>query len=71
MDNYFFLIHFILFLLFQIKRMTDEYTYGTYDKTSHGRRMIARKVDKYSRLLFPLAYVVFNMFYWSYFHLIR
>ncbi|KAI5728479.1 hypothetical protein M8J77_016766 [Diaphorina citri] len=27
----------------------------------------ARRIDEYSRLLFPLTFLVFNMFYWSYY----
>lgn len=27
----------------------------------------ARRIDEYSRLLFPLTFLVFNLFYWSYY----
>ena len=35
-----------------------------YDPNS---RMVARKVDKAARVLFPLSFTIFNLVYWCYF----
>ena len=47
--------------------MLDNYTYGLTQKFDPNSRMIARKVDKASRVLFPLAYIIFNLAYWFFF----
>ena len=43
----------------------DEHTYGTVAKEMReSHRMLARKADKISRVLFPTAYFAFNVTYW-------
>ena len=50
-----------------IKRMMDEYTYGTPTKFDPNSRMLARKVDKVSRKLFPSIFILYNIVYWSFY----
>lgn len=63
------LILFFIFVFFQIKRMMDEYTYGIAAKFDPNSRMLARRVDKVARRLFPSAFICFNVFYWCWFTL--
>ena len=54
--------------LFQLKRVMDEHTYGTVTREmTDSYRMLARKVDKVCRVLFPVTYAAFNVTYWSFY----
>ena len=53
------------FSLLQLKRVTEEYTYGIPRQFDPNSRMMARKVDKVSRAVFPLGFALFNLIYWS------
>ena len=46
----------------------DEHTYGTVTREmTDSYRMLARKVDKVCRVLFPVTYAAFNVTYWSFY----
>ncbi|CAH1777908.1 unnamed protein product [Owenia fusiformis] len=50
-----------------IKRMADEHAYGITKHYDPHSRQLARKVDKISRRLFPIVYIIFNIVYWCYY----
>ncbi|XP_074641418.1 glycine receptor subunit alpha-2-like [Tubulanus polymorphus] len=47
------------------KKMLDEYTYGPSRSFDPDRRHMARRVDKWARIVFPIGYVAFNLIYWT------
>uniref|UniRef100_A0A1I8HWS8 Neur_chan_LBD domain-containing protein n=2 Tax=Macrostomum lignano TaxID=282301 RepID=A0A1I8HWS8_9PLAT len=49
------------------KKLVNEYTYGDWKAWAPNSRQLARKVDKGSRILFPLSFAVFFVCYWGHF----
>ncbi len=54
-------------MLLQIRRVMDECTYGSVQRFDPGGRMMARRVDKIARWVFPGVFIVFNMVYWTFY----
>lgn len=49
----------------QVKKiLQQECAYSTSAETN---TVLARKIDEYSRLLFPVAFIAFNALYWPYY----
>lgn len=56
-----------MYVLFQVKKVILTEGAGTTGQLTNKNMMMARRIDEYSRLCFPLAFALFNVAYWCYY----
>ncbi|CAH0771645.1 unnamed protein product [Bemisia tabaci] len=49
------------------KMIIQEEPVDQYCRPKVNQAMVARTIDEYSRFVFPVAFLIFNIFYWSYY----